>query len=121
MTESIVDTLAPSVAAPGAVSPRKVFWATWFGWMLDGFEFLDVRLYPGRRVERIVAGQRYRAEQGQYRHLWRAAVLDLHAGLGLLDGLGLGRGPLRTGPDHVLDGAGLLAVHGAVRACDRYA
>ncbi|GEC55526.1 MFS family permease [Bradyrhizobium japonicum] len=38
MTESTVDTLAPSVAAPGAVSPRKVFWATWFGWMLDGFD-----------------------------------------------------------------------------------
>ncbi|WP_225645356.1 hypothetical protein [Bradyrhizobium australafricanum] len=38
MTESIVDAVAPSVAAPGAVSPRKVFWATWFGWMLDGFD-----------------------------------------------------------------------------------
>ncbi|MGY3485088.1 MFS family permease [Bradyrhizobium sp. USDA 4011] len=38
MTESIVDAVAPSVAAIGAVSPRKVFWATWFGWMLDGFD-----------------------------------------------------------------------------------
>ena len=38
MTESIVDAVAPSVAAIGAASPRKVFWATWFGWMLDGFD-----------------------------------------------------------------------------------
>jgi MFS family permease len=27
---------APAVSA--GVSPRKVFWATWFGWMLDGFD-----------------------------------------------------------------------------------
>src|ERR1700733_9180061 len=27
-----------SVANGSAVSPRKVFWATWFGWMLDGFD-----------------------------------------------------------------------------------
>jgi MFS family permease len=32
-------TGATAVAAePGSVSPGKVFWATWFGWMLDGFD-----------------------------------------------------------------------------------
>ena len=29
---------ALSVADDTAVSPIKVFWATWFGWMLDGFD-----------------------------------------------------------------------------------
>jgi MFS family permease len=29
---------APLVADRAAVSPLKVFWATWFGWMLDGFD-----------------------------------------------------------------------------------
>ncbi len=38
MTESAVETIASEVAEGGAVSPRKVFWATWFGWMLDGFD-----------------------------------------------------------------------------------
>ncbi len=28
--------------ASGAVSPARVFWATWFGWMLDGF---DIAVY----------------------------------------------------------------------------
>lgn len=37
MTESIVDIVG-NAAAPSVVSPRKVFWATWFGWMLDGFD-----------------------------------------------------------------------------------
>jgi hypothetical protein len=27
-----------SVAEAGAVSPGKIFWITWFGWMLDGFD-----------------------------------------------------------------------------------
>ena len=27
-----------SVAEAGAVSPTKIFWVTWFGWMLDGFD-----------------------------------------------------------------------------------
>ena len=27
-----------ALAAIPAVSPRRVFWATWFGWMLDGFD-----------------------------------------------------------------------------------
>jgi MFS family permease len=38
MTESTVETIASEVEEGGAVSPRKVFWATWFGWMLDGFD-----------------------------------------------------------------------------------
>jgi MFS family permease len=29
-------TVAPAVRA--AASPQKIFWATWFGWMLDGFD-----------------------------------------------------------------------------------
>jgi MFS family permease len=37
MTESITGTTA-SFADTTAVSHRKVFWATWFGWMLDGFD-----------------------------------------------------------------------------------
>src|SRR6201984_3336330 len=27
-----------SVAEAGAVSPTKIFWVTWFGWVLDGFD-----------------------------------------------------------------------------------
>lgn len=38
MTEIAAETGASSVADAGAVSPQKVFWATWFGWMLDGFD-----------------------------------------------------------------------------------
>jgi MFS family permease len=29
---------ATPLAGAGTVSPRKIFWATWFGWMLDGFD-----------------------------------------------------------------------------------
>ncbi|MCA1452542.1 MFS transporter [Bradyrhizobium sp. BRP22] len=38
MTESAIETIASPIEEGGAVSPRKVFWATWFGWMLDGFD-----------------------------------------------------------------------------------
>ena len=38
MTESAIETIESEVDEGGAVSPRKVFWATWFGWMLDGFD-----------------------------------------------------------------------------------
>jgi MFS family permease len=38
MAESTVNSIASSVPVAGAVSPRKIFWATWFGWMLDGFD-----------------------------------------------------------------------------------
>jgi hypothetical protein len=36
MAESTVNTTASSVPLAGAVSPQKIFWATWFGWMLVG-------------------------------------------------------------------------------------
>jgi MFS family permease len=38
MAEIVTGAGAPSVADVGAVSPAKIFWATWFGWMLDGFD-----------------------------------------------------------------------------------
>jgi len=38
MTESTIETIASPIEEGDAVSPRKVFWATWFGWMLDGFD-----------------------------------------------------------------------------------
>jgi MFS family permease len=38
MTEIVTGASATSVAHPVTVSPGKVFWATWFGWMLDGFD-----------------------------------------------------------------------------------
>ena len=38
MTEAATGTSTAQIAAPAGVSPRKVFWATWFGWMLDGFD-----------------------------------------------------------------------------------
>jgi MFS family permease len=38
MTEIVTGVAATPVAHPVTVSPGKVFWATWFGWMLDGFD-----------------------------------------------------------------------------------
>ncbi|SDR80682.1 MFS transporter [Bradyrhizobium canariense] len=38
MTEIVTGAGVALLADTGAVSPRKVFWATWFGWMLDGFD-----------------------------------------------------------------------------------
>jgi MFS family permease len=38
MAEIVTGAPATSVAHPVTVSPGKVFWATWFGWMLDGFD-----------------------------------------------------------------------------------
>jgi MFS family permease len=38
MTGIVTGAPATSVAHTGSVSPAKVFWATWFGWMLDGFD-----------------------------------------------------------------------------------
>jgi MFS family permease len=38
MTGTVTGAKAASVANTGSVSPSKVFWATWFGWMLDGFD-----------------------------------------------------------------------------------
>jgi MFS family permease len=38
MAEIVTGARAPSVADVGAVSPARIFWATWFGWMLDGFD-----------------------------------------------------------------------------------
>jgi MFS family permease len=38
MTEVVAGVAAANVVEAGAATPRKVFWATWFGWMLDGFD-----------------------------------------------------------------------------------
>lgn len=38
MADIVTDASSASVVSTGAVSPRKIFWATWFGWMLDGFD-----------------------------------------------------------------------------------
>jgi MFS family permease len=38
MTGIVTGATAAAVANPASVSPGKVFWATWFGWMLDGFD-----------------------------------------------------------------------------------
>src|SRR5277367_1816437 len=38
MAEIVSGAREPFVADAGAVSPGKIFWATWFGWMLDGFD-----------------------------------------------------------------------------------
>jgi MFS family permease len=38
MTAIITGPTAAPAAVTGVVSPGKVFWATWFGWMLDGFD-----------------------------------------------------------------------------------
>ncbi|WP_024507364.1 MFS transporter [Bradyrhizobium sp. ARR65] len=38
MTEVVAGVTAAPVAKAGGVSPAKVFWATWLGWMLDGFD-----------------------------------------------------------------------------------
>ena len=37
MAEIVTGARAAPIAEAG-VSPRKIFWATWFGWMLDGFD-----------------------------------------------------------------------------------
>ena len=37
MAEIVTGAAAPPVVEAAAVSPAKIFWATWFGWMLDGF------------------------------------------------------------------------------------
>lgn len=38
MTGTVTGATAASIANAGSASPSKVFWATWFGWMLDGFD-----------------------------------------------------------------------------------
>jgi MFS family permease len=38
MTGIVTEATAASVAHSGSATPGKVFWATWFGWMLDGFD-----------------------------------------------------------------------------------
>lgn len=38
MTEVVAGVATAPAAKAGAVSPAKVFWATWLGWMLDGFD-----------------------------------------------------------------------------------
>jgi MFS family permease len=37
LTATVTDSTS-STTHIGSVSPSKVFWATWFGWMLDGFD-----------------------------------------------------------------------------------
>src|SRR6201996_5809765 len=38
MAEIVTGAGAAADVHAGAVSPGKIFWATWFGWMLDGFD-----------------------------------------------------------------------------------
>jgi MFS family permease len=38
MAEIVTGADAAPVLDASAVSPGKIFWATWFGWMLDGFD-----------------------------------------------------------------------------------
>jgi len=38
MADIVTDASSASVASTSAVSPKKIFWVTWFGWMLDGFD-----------------------------------------------------------------------------------
>lgn len=38
MADIVTDASSASVISTSTVSPRKIFWVTWFGWMLDGFD-----------------------------------------------------------------------------------
>ena len=38
MSSATVDLPAASDVQPASVSPMRVFWATWAGWMLDAFD-----------------------------------------------------------------------------------
>src|ERR1700744_3163684 len=38
MAEIVTGARAAPIVEVGAASPHKGFWATWFGWMLDGFD-----------------------------------------------------------------------------------
>jgi MFS family permease len=38
MADIVTDASPASVASTTAVSPKKMFWVTWSGWMLDGFD-----------------------------------------------------------------------------------
>jgi MFS family permease len=38
MADIVTGASSASVASTSAVSPKKIFWVTWFGWMLDGFD-----------------------------------------------------------------------------------
>jgi MFS family permease len=38
MADIVTGARAAPIVEVGAASPHKVFWATWFGWMLDGFD-----------------------------------------------------------------------------------
>ncbi len=38
MTDFVTGARAAPIATRAAASPIQVFWATWFGWMLDGFD-----------------------------------------------------------------------------------
>lgn len=38
MADIVTDAPSASAESTAAVSPNKIFWVTWFGWMLDGFD-----------------------------------------------------------------------------------
>src|SRR6201996_2147653 len=38
MADIVTGAPSASVASTSTVSPGKIFWVTWFGWMLDGFD-----------------------------------------------------------------------------------
>lgn len=38
MADIVTDASSASVVSTSTVSPRTIFWVTWFGWMLDGFD-----------------------------------------------------------------------------------
>jgi MFS family permease len=38
MADIVTGASSASVASTSVVSPKKIFWVTWFGWMLDGFD-----------------------------------------------------------------------------------
>src|SRR6201993_1649496 len=38
MADIVTGASSATVASPSVVSPKKIFWVTWFGWMLDGFD-----------------------------------------------------------------------------------
>ncbi len=38
MSDALSTPRSETMPAADAISPQRVFWATWFGWMLDGFD-----------------------------------------------------------------------------------
>ena len=113
-----MDATALSISVTSqTVSPSRIFWATWAGWMLDGSDGAAYGLLLVSALNELLPLSGIEASKANIAIYGGLGFFRLHARMGLFDvlGAGLAGSPHRPRPYHVHHHPLLFDLHRAVR------